>query len=114
MNEEMNSGQMPENNQGQPDQGNQGMQGSGEQQKASSVGPTVGIIIILIIIIVGGLYFWGKQIANDRADLEGSDDEMIEDLLDTDSSDDLDSIEADLQGELDGLDEGLNDLDSEL
>jgi len=29
-----------------------------------SVGPTVGIVIIVILLLAGALYFWGKQLNN--------------------------------------------------
>ena len=32
------------------------------EQRKSGVGPTVGIIIILVLLIVGGLYFWGAHL----------------------------------------------------
>jgi len=31
-------------------------------QKDSGVGPIIGSIIIIILIILGGLYFWGYEI----------------------------------------------------
>lgn len=34
-----------------------------EKVRAKPVGPTVGIFIILLMLILGGLYFWMKQIA---------------------------------------------------
>lgn len=30
-------------------------------QKKGPVGPTVGIVIILLLMILGGLYFWKEQ-----------------------------------------------------
>ncbi len=31
-------------------------------RKQSAVGPTVGIIIILVLLIIGALYFWGASL----------------------------------------------------
>ena len=33
-----------------------------EENRPSSIGPLVGIIIILVVIILGGLYFWGQRL----------------------------------------------------
>jgi len=33
-----------------------------EQEKKSAVGPTIGTVIIVILLIAGGLYFWGAQL----------------------------------------------------
>lgn len=32
------------------------------QQNKSSIGSIIGIIIIITVIILGGLYFWGKRV----------------------------------------------------
>lgn len=37
------------------------------EQNKSSIGSTIGTIIIIAIIILGGLYFWGKRIEESRA-----------------------------------------------
>lgn len=33
--------------------------------KDSSVGPAIGIIIIIAVLIVGALYFWGSRLNKD-------------------------------------------------
>ena len=38
-------------------------------QKDSSVGPIIGSIIIIILIVLGGLYFWGYVINKQKADI---------------------------------------------
>ena len=39
----------------------------GDMQKKSGVGSIIATVIIIAIIILGGLYFWGKRIETDRA-----------------------------------------------
>lgn len=36
-----------------------------ERQGKSSAGPIVGIVIIIILLIVGALYFWGAHLNNE-------------------------------------------------
>ena len=89
------------------------------QQNKSSIGSIIGTIIIIAVIILGGLYFWGKRIEENKlkqklisdsmetiptqeADPDGS-------INKTGSSDDLNSIDADLNStNLDNLDAELN------
>jgi flagellar basal body-associated protein FliL len=37
------------------------------KENKSSVGSLIGTIIIIAIIILGGLYFWGKRIEENKA-----------------------------------------------
>ena len=83
----------------------------------SSIGSIVGTIIIIALIILGGLYFWGKHVKESKtAEIltsetsEGSDveeDNEAAAIRSTSSSDDLDSIDADLQAT------NTTDLDAE-
>ncbi len=74
----------------------------------SSIGSIVGTIIIIAFIILGGLYFWGKHVEESKSaesltsetmETSGnmSEDNEAAAIKSTSSSDDLDSIEADLQ-----------------
>lgn len=38
------------------------------QGRRSSVGPVVGIIIIIVLMVVGGLYFWGAYLNQEPHD----------------------------------------------
>ena len=75
-----------------------------EPQK-SGVGSIVATIIIIAIIILGGLYFWGKRVEENKTKenlVEGSTQPTAEEsetvsIKNTNQSDDLDSIDADLQ-----------------
>ncbi|KND48018.1 MAG: hypothetical protein AB201_00250 [Parcubacteria bacterium C7867-006] len=85
-----------------------------EQENKSSVGSIIGTIVIIAIIILGGLYFWGKRVeesklrqnlvtdsANTQQPVEMSEAATIKSVS---NSDDLNSIEADLNNtKLDGL-----------
>ena len=89
-------------------------------ENKSSIGSIVGIIIILTLIILGGLYFWGKRIEESKvtASMTTSQNEPLitnpdqneaSAIRSVGSSDDTDSIKADLQNtKLDNLDAELN------
>ncbi|MCX6701899.1 MAG: hypothetical protein NTX96_01760 [Candidatus Zambryskibacteria bacterium] len=75
-----------------------------EQENKSSIGSIIGTIVIIAIIILGGLYFWGKRIEESK-----SKENLITDSTEptsvnveanainsVSSGDDLDSIEVDL------------------
>ena len=75
----------------------------GNAPSGTSAGPVIGIIVILVIIILGGLYFWGQR--NDEA--------IINNTLDTinlqSDSDEVDTIEADLNAtDIENLDSEIN------
>lgn len=88
---------------------------SGEQAK-KSVAPLVAVIIILALIIVGGLYFLKQRSTQETyvPPVEQTDG-IMEALKKQGSSDDLNSIEADLNGtDLNNLDQGAAVIDAEL
>jgi|SRR3989344_5416725 len=69
-----------------------------QQDGDKSAGPVIGTIIIILLIILGGLYFWGQRVNDRGAQTEdfvtpGAD---IESLETQGTSDDVTSIEADL------------------
>ena len=87
-----------------------------QPQNKSSIGSIIGTIIIIAIIILGGLYFWGKRIEEakikenlvmEQASSTAEENEAAA-INSMSSSDDLSSIEADLNNS------NLNGLDSEL
>jgi len=83
------------------------------QQNQSGIGSIIGTILIIAIIILGGLYFWGKRIEESKAiqDLvtDTTPTESVQaneaaSIKSVSSSDDLDSIQADLNAtKLDNL-----------
>ena len=79
-----------------------------------SFGPAAGIIIIIAILIIGALYFWGQRLSN-QSNLPSSENPSLENVS---SSDEVDVIEEDLNaeplGEEDLGEEDLNALEAEL
>jgi hypothetical protein len=71
-------------------------------EQKSSIGGIIGTVIIIAIIILGGLYFWGKRIEEskmnqaiigDSTSQSGNQNMAVQSGNETD---DLNSIEADL------------------
>lgn len=81
-----------------------------------SIGPLVAVIIILALIIVGGLYFLKERSAQENyvPIQPAQNDSSAESLRQQSDSDDLNSIEADLNAtNLDNLDQGAAALQAE-
>ncbi len=74
----------------------------------SGIGSIIGTIIIIAIIILGGLYFWGKRIEETKLKQDLVTDGTPE-TPSVNNSDDLNSIEADLNSDTE-----INSLGSEL
>jgi hypothetical protein len=69
-------------------------------EKNGSTGPIVGVIIILAVIVLGGLYFWNQR-ANVAPEVVET-EEMVESMNTEEESDELSSeVEAGLETELD-------------
>lgn len=78
-------------------------------ENKSSIGSIIGTIIVIAIIILGGLYFWGKRIdeakmkeslvSSEEVNNPAAQDENMEAaaIMSVTGSDDLNSIEADLK-----------------
>ena len=72
----------------------------GTSEKKTSVGSIVGIVIIVVILIFGGLYFWGaqlekEQMMQDELPFILGDDETGE-LPTTSGSDEVSALEQDI------------------
>jgi len=72
-----------------------------EVPKKSSLGSIVGAVIVIIILIFGGLYFWGaqlekQQVYEDELPFLLGDEEAAAGIPYTSSSDEVSSIEADI------------------
>ncbi len=87
------------------------------------IGGIVGVVIIVIILIVGGLYFWGKQINNSpiinenmtAEEIISTTDAKTNALENQGTSDEITSIEKDLNvTNFNGLDSELNIINNEL
>lgn len=107
---------------------------SGDQQNNTSqqtrahtrsIGPIIGIAIIIVVLIFGGLYYWGAQINKKRSldELNNTTPDMISKQEDTalqqlqsqSASDEVLDIETDLEmTDLNNLDQELNNIDTEL
>ena len=81
-------------------------------------GPFVGIIIIVLVLVLGGLYFWSKQVPQEVPSAEtilNAPDEILNSLEVLGTSDEFDVIESDLNAtELENLDAEVQDIESEL
>ncbi|MEN9921445.1 MAG: hypothetical protein RLZZ517_423 [Candidatus Parcubacteria bacterium] len=87
----------------------------------STVGPMIGSIIIIVLILVGGLYFFGtlisykKEQIKEQQSLEAQQESIqIEETAKQATSSDISSIEADIKStNIDGLDKELDQIDKE-
>jgi len=85
-------------------------------EKKSSVGPLIAVIIILALIVIGGLYFLNERASQTPyvPPTEQS-DAVTESLNQQGESDELNSIESDLNAtDLDSIDEGAAEIEAEL
>ena len=83
-----------------------------EGPKTKSIGTLISIFIVLILIIVGGLYFWGKKMAKEQ-EINNPTQEQTANT----SGDDINSIQKDLSSleQTNGTtNELLNSIDQEL
>ena len=78
------------------------------EQNKSSIGSIIGTVIIIALIILGGLYFWGKRVEESKStqsamtettttDMTNPDQNEVTVIKSMSSSDEVDSIETDLQ-----------------
>ena len=90
----------------------------GEMEKKSS-GPLIAVIIILVLIIVGGLYFLKQRTSQDvyTPPTTSTDDvdSVTMSLKNQGNSDDLNSIETDLNAtNFDDLDQGAAAVEAQI
>lgn len=92
-----------------------------EPKKSGALGPIIGIIIIVILVVLAGFYFWGRSLEKtmDEGATSMTDDgvTMKESDIGTplSTSDELDTIETDLNATvLESLDAELGNIDAEL
>lgn len=87
------------------------------QTEKKSAGPLIAVVIILALIIIGGLYFLSERSSQTTyipTTTEGG-DAITTSLQTQGSSDDLNSIEADLNAtNVDNLDQGASVIQAEL
>lgn len=80
-----------------------------------SHGPLIAVIVILLLIVIGGMYFLGQRMNGNYGLPATSDDEITASLEQQSNSNDLTSIEADLNTtNIDSLDQGAAAVEAEL
>lgn len=88
--------------------------GVAPELEKKSVGPMVGLVIVVIIIILGGLYFWKEQTDKAYEDTMMEKDEVAM-INEQSSSDEVSLIEADLQAtSINSIDTEYSAIDAEL
>jgi len=76
-----------------------------------SAGPVIGTIIILAVIVLGGLYFWGQRADSKPAMTEEQVQEQVNMIQEQSTSDAPTDIEADLNAtDIDSLDSELEGI----
>ncbi|MEX0931507.1 MAG: hypothetical protein WDZ88_02035 [Candidatus Paceibacterota bacterium] len=95
--------------------------------KEGTMGPIIGSVIVIVVIILGGIFFWSERV--DKADMETNEsasdidttapipneDEQTQALETQSNSDEIASIESDInQTDLDELDAEMANIEAEL
>ncbi|OGD67515.1 hypothetical protein A2Z61_00870 [Candidatus Campbellbacteria bacterium RIFCSPLOWO2_02_35_12] len=94
------------------------------EERSKSIGSIIGLAIIIVILIFGGLYYWGAQINKQQTQeqldnttaemIENQPDAALEQLQAQNESDEISDIEIDLNDTvLEGLDQELENIDVE-
>lgn len=84
-------------------------------ENKKSFGPLIAVIVILVLIVIGGLYFLKERSSQEVYIPEIQEDPITESLNQQSSSDDLESIESDLNAtDIENLDQGASAIESEL
>lgn len=82
--------------------------------KKGGVGPVLGIIVIIILLALGGLYYFTTEINNIPSYEVPANDESVQVLQEQSSSDVIADIEADVNAtDLSEIDALLDDLDAD-
>ena len=77
------------------------------------MGPLIGSIIVVLLIVLGGLYFWGERLNKENAQSAATPDVALDTLRTQDTSDELAALEADAEAtDFSSLNESL-DLEEE-
>jgi len=90
---------------------------TGDERGQKSAGPVIGIIIIVLVLVFGGLYFWGKRVTQEPTPeaIMNMPDSQLETLGTQNTSDEVTAIEEDLNAtDLENLDAELGDIEKEL
>lgn len=76
-----------------------------KKEKPKSIGALIGLFVILVVLTAGVLYFWGQRL--EKTQVTGETSETV-------LSDDINSIETDLNINEPSIDEEINQIDLEL
>ena len=91
------------------------MPGVPNQTEKKSVGPLIAVIVILALIIIGGLYFLKERASQPVYTPSTTTDNVTASLNQQSSSDDLNSIEKDLNNtDVNNLDQGAAAIEAQL
>lgn len=91
-----------------------------EAPNGSSIGPLVAVIIILVLIVVGGLYFLKERSEQQiytptQTEEQVQEDPVVESFSEQSYSDDLGSIERDLNNtDINSVDQGSTQIEAEI
>lgn len=81
---------------------------SKKSDQQNEIGPVAGSIIVILVVLVGGIYFWGSKIAKNNQSAEVENQAMS-------AFDDMNSLENNVNlKDLDNQDKELNKLDKEI
>lgn len=104
-----------------PTEGNSAPLPPQPDNQEKSFGPLIGIIIIIVLLVIGGLYYWfNLDIGTERDEMTAEEilaekDLKLEALEQQGTSDEVAAIEEDLAAtDLEGLDAELEQIDQEL
>jgi uncharacterized protein HemX len=89
------------------------------QPKEGGAGPIIGSIVIIVLIVLGGIYYWNTLSEDRGANQDGAQTQEEMDAQTSTStlseSDEITDIETDLNTtEIDGLDQELEDIENEI
>lgn len=93
-----------------------------EAPQTKSTGAIIGSIIIIVVLIIGGLYLWGKQIVEKETQstmtpeqILSETDAVTDSLKNQGTSNKISDIETDLNStDLNNLDKELENINTEL
>jgi uncharacterized protein HemX len=88
------------------------IEGSVFKEKESKVGPIIGSIIIILIIIIGGIYFWSTQVEVQRSENEQENEMLKDEPLASPEEYDPISAATQIEAEVDAID--FDEIDAEL
>jgi hypothetical protein len=85
------------------------------QPVTKSMGPLIAVIVILALIVIGGLYFLKERVSQPVYTPTTGGDSITDSLNSQGSSDELNSIEADLNAtDVNNLDQGAAAVEATL